>query len=249
MKQGLLAILTVLTVRAWGSDGNVEITGRGTVEKAPEYAELQVKVVSLCYDKPVEAQQDNALLARNLQEVLKPYVRAEKDELVITGGHTIRQSEYAADENGRSHLICDRKWRTMNTLILKTKDMGSVSVIQQQVLDVLKEADMESTRTPQATYAELLEPYFYVYPETFQSMKKEAQTKAWGDALEQFQVFYNQCKLNNVKLAQISQPEYFGLAKSAPVASEHLTPIIPDAVAVSATWKFVWTFDPTPCFR
>lgn len=249
MRQGLLAVWALLSVGGWASDGSVGITGRGTVERAPEYAELQVKVVSLCYEKPVEAQQDNALLARNLQEVLKPYVRTEKDELVITGGHTLRQSEYGADENGRSHLICDRKWRTMNTLILKTNDMEAVSVIQQQILDVLKESDMESMGTPQATYAELLEPSFSVYPETFRTMKKEAQVLAWGDALEQFQVFYQQCKLNNVKLSEISQPEYFGLAKSAPVASDYLTPIIPDAVAVTAVWKFVWSFDPTPCFR
>jgi hypothetical protein len=80
-------------------------------------------------------------------------------------------------------------------------------------------------------------------------MKKEAQAKAWGDAFGQFKGFLEQCKLQNAKLAKISEPEYFGLAKSAPLSEEIGTPIIPDSISVSANWKFVWTFDPTPCFR
>ncbi|NDD90579.1 hypothetical protein EBZ37_00615 [bacterium] len=80
-------------------------------------------------------------------------------------------------------------------------------------------------------------------------IKSDTTRKLIGEFLGQFKGFLEQCKLQNAKLAKISEPEYFGLAKSAPLNEEVGAPIIPDSISVSANWKFVWTFDPTPCFR
>ncbi|MFM8269313.1 MAG: SIMPL domain-containing protein [Pseudomonadota bacterium] len=234
---------------AFSLDGKVEIVGRGLVEKAPEFVEMQVRVTSLCYDKPMVAQEENAGLAKKILSVMKTYVRTEKDKLIASGGHTIRQTEYTSDDDGQSKILCERKWRTSNVLTLQTEDIASVAAIQEKFLEALASDEGMSSIEKQQTYAELEQPTFAVYPETYSGMKKEAQGKAWMDALGQFNGFLNQCKLQNAKLAQISEPEYFGLAKSAPLNDEVGAPIIPDSISVSATWKFVWSFDPTACYR
>jgi uncharacterized protein YggE len=134
-------------------------------------------------------------------------------------------------------------------LTLRTNDLESVSTIQEKVLQAMSLSEGINTEEKQQTYAEMSQPEFFVYPETYSKMRTDAQSKAWQDASGQFQVFLNQCKLQNVRLAEISQPEYFRLAKAAPMDGETGTPIIPDSVSVYATWKFRWIFDPTPCFR
>lgn len=245
-----IGLLGVVSLTGWGTDGSVEIVGKGSVARAPEFAEVQVHVTSLCYEKPVDAQQENAGLSKRILDVLKEYVRTEKDKVIATGGHTLRQTEYTSDIDGRSKVLCERKWRTSNTVTLKTQDMTSVALIQERVLALIStEEGLDPNHTHQ-TYAELGEPLFAVYPETFSKMKQEAQGKAWDDASEQFKGFLKKCELKNVRLAQISQPEYFGLAKSAPLVGDEVTPIIPDAISVYASWKFLWVFDPTPgCYR
>lgn len=250
MKKMSLAIgMSFLAQAAFCMDGSVEILGRGTVEKAPEFVEMQVRVTSLCYEKPLMAQEDNAKLAEKILGVMKAYVRTEKDKLLASGGHTVRQTEYTSDSDGRSKILCEQKWRTSNVLTLQTEDMDSAAKIQEKILETLTEEEGMHPGETQQTYAELEQPAFAVYPETYSAMKKEAQAKAWGDAVGQFKGFLEQCKLQNAKLAKISEPEYFGLAKSSPLNEEVGAPIIPDSISVSANWKFVWTFDPTACFR
>ena len=245
-----LLCTVVVSVFGFSMEGSIEIIGRGTVEKAPEFAELQVKVTSICYQKPLEAQRQNAQLASQILAILKEHVRTEKDQVIATGGHTIRQTEYTADDDGRSKVLCERRWRTTNTLIIQTEAMDAISEIQEKILLAVAASEGVDVATQEQTYAELGEPYFSVFPETYSAMKKEAQTKAWDDASGQFKVFFNQCKLQNIKLAQISQPEYMRLAKALPAPSGgEATPLIPDAISVFATWRFVWSFDPTPCYR
>jgi hypothetical protein len=241
--------LSFLAQAVFAVDGSVEILGRGTVEKAPEFVEMQVRVTSLCYEKPLLAQEENAKLSNKILEVMKAYVRTDKDKLLASGGHTVRQTEYTSDADGQSKILCEQKWRTSNMLTLQTEDMVSAAKIQEKILETLVEEEGMNAGEKQQTYAELEQPSFAVYPWTYSAMKKEAQAKAWGDAFGQFKGFLEQCKLQNAKLAKISEPEYFGLAKSAPLSEEVGTPIIPDSISVSANWKFVWSFDPTPCFR
>jgi len=249
MKRTLLMGLMLLSGMGLAEDGSVEIMGRAMVERAPEFAEVQVVVVSICYDKPTRAQKDNGSLAKQVLEVLRPYVRTEQDKLTASGGHTLRQNEYTSNDDGTSKLLCEGGWRTTNTLTLQTNDLESVSLIQERVIDLMGSTYNSSEATREQTFAELRQPAFAVYPATHEQMKKEAQQEAWVDARTQFQVFLDQCPLQNVKLAQISQPEYFGLAKAMPSNREGTVPIIPDAISVYATWKFVWTFDPTACAR
>lgn len=248
MKKTMLAIALALSTNAsFSMEGKVEILGRGLVEKAPEFVEMQVRVTSLCYEKPSVAQEANTALSKAILEVMKRYVRTEKDKLLAAGGHTIRQTEYVSDDNGQSKILCERKWRTSNVLTLQTEDIASVAMIQEKFLEILANDEGMNVNEKQQTYAELEQPSFAVYPETYKAMKKEAQGKAFLDAQSQFNGFVAQCKLTNAKLAQISEPEYFGLAKSAPLNEEVGAPIIPDSISVSATWKFVWSFDPTSC--
>ncbi len=238
----------LFTSASWAMEGSVEITGRGSVSRAPEFSEIQVVVVSICYSKPTEAQKNNSELSRNILEVLKPYVRSEQDKLTASGGHTLRQNEYTAHDDGTSKLLCEGGWRTSNTLTLQTNDLESVSLIQEKVVGLIG-AEESSLGSQAQTFAELQQPFFSVYPLTYEQMKKEAQRNAWSDAKSQFQVFLEECKLENVKLSQISQPEYFALAKASPGSREGSVPIIPDAISVNANWRFTWTFDPTACFR
>ncbi|NBT58017.1 DUF541 domain-containing protein [bacterium] len=250
MKKVLFTIgLAVIARSSFSMEGKVEIMGRGTVEKAPEFVELQVRVISLCYDKPLIAQNDNSALSKKLLDVMKGYIRTDKDKLLASGGHSLRQTEYTSDDDGQSKILCERKWRTSNLLTLQTEDVESVAIIQDKFLEVLASEEGMNPQEKQQTYAELEQPAFAVYPETYADMKKEAQGKAWLNALTQFKGFVSRCDLQNAKLAQISEPEYFGLAKSAPLSEEVGAPIIPDSISVSANWKFVWSFDPTACFR
>lgn len=248
-KLSFLIGVTWLTQSAFSMEGKVEILGKGVVEKAPEFVEMQVRVTSLCYEKPLFAQEENAALANRILSVMRSYIRTDKDKVLASGGHTSRQTEYTSDDDGQSKILCERKWRTSNILTLQTEDMASVATIQEKFLEALASEEGMNAEDKQQTYAELEQPAFAVYPETYTKMKQEAQGKAWLDALGQFNGFVAQCKLQNAKLAQISEPEYFGLAKSAPLSEEVGTPIIPDSISVSATWKFVWSFDPTSCLR
>lgn len=241
----LIHFSTSGTLFAADRRGRMVINGTGEATGQPEMAQMEVTVTSICYETSRAAKEANAILANKLIEVMHPFAGDPRDQVTATGGPNIRQSEVIPDGDGYKTL-CERKWRASNRILLKFGTIEKVPDLQDALLLT---ADMNGAADPDQvaqTFAELGQPHFDVYPETSLKLKHEAQSKAYDDAIGQFEVFKKRCAFSDERLILIAQPQYEVLPRmrSAGVyAASNTTPIIPDEVIYQAHWRFEWTYE------
>lgn len=249
MKISEMFIIAFLSLASSGfaDAGSIEVIGTGEASTPPEYTTVRVSVVSICYNLSRDAKNANAVLANKLISILQPFVRTQNDKITASGGHNIRQTEYITVPGGNSRVLCERKWRATNSVVLQTESINALPEIQDAVLSAIDEMEQVDPSKVDQTYAELMQPIFHVYGSTMQKLEKEAHGKAWDDAKAQFEAFQEKCKFLNPVLKTIATPIYSSypkaLEKAYSVGGE--TPIIPDNIFVRATWRIVWEFDPT----
>lgn len=229
--------------------GSIEITGTGESSAPPEFTEVSVQVISLCYDSSRGAQEANAALANRIVDVGKRFSRGPQDKVIASGGANLRQTEYTYPTAGTPRVLCERKWRTSNTIQVQMAEIASVPDLQDELLKEMGSEAIDPSKTAQ-TYMELSQPSFHLYKETHKKLRTQSQERAFADAREQLEVFKKGCTLRNLRLQKVSQPQFSVRSKYADHAASASTPIIPDELAVNAVWKFEWEFDPTPdCAR
>jgi uncharacterized protein YggE len=99
------------------------------------------------------------------------------------------------------------------------------------------------------TYAEIYRPSFHLTAATHKALRAQAQVMAYEDAKLQFDTFADHCQLANARLTIIEPPTYESYPRMAGArfadAAASETPIIPDDILVSASWRFRWSFTPT----
>lgn len=242
----VLASLTFAAPSFAEEQGRITIIGQGRAAAAPEYTRLRVEVTSICYDTSRAAKDANAQLANQALAVLRNFTDDPLDKVIATGGVNVLRTEtiYVGTE---PKVICEMKWRATNTLILETKSIDMLADIQDQVLAAVDARAINPDQTAQ-TFAELDQPSFHLRDATLKSLKRTAQTDAYDDAHLQFEAFRDRCQFGDPRLMTIEPPEYAVYARKdgQPMAADSSggTPILPDDLAVDATWKFVWSFAP-----
>lgn len=227
------------------SEGAIEIVGRAESEAPPEFTTIQVSVTSICYDQSRGAKDANAILSNDIIKILQKFVKKEKDKVTAKGGQNVRQTEYTTSPDGTTRVLCDKKWRATNSISLQTADLADIPEIQDQVLAAIDKMEGINPNKVAQSYAELMQPNFFLYPETVSRLQKEVQKKAWDDAKEQLQVFKDKCTFKNAMLKSIGQPGFsrYPVAENLPHVKSAYTPIIPDTIHIKAVWQFVWSFE------
>lgn len=226
-------------------DGTITVIGQGRAAAAPEFTRVRIEVTSICYDTSRAAKDANAVLANQVLAVLRNFTADPLDKVVATGGVNVLRTEtiYVGTE---PKVLCEMKWRATNSLILETKSISMIPDIQDQVLAAV-DASAANPNVVAQTYAELDQPSFHLREATLKSLKRTAQVEAYDDAHLQYQAFQDRCQFGDPRLTTIEPPEYSVYARkggAAMVSDGTNTPIIPDDLAVDASWKFIWTFNP-----
>jgi uncharacterized protein YggE len=228
--------------------GHVTIVGEGVASAAPEFVRLSVSVTSLCYATSRAAKDANAILANEILTVLEPFTANLREPVTTTGGANLRQTEIIYLGN-TPKTLCERLWRTTNTINLKVKTLDVLPDLQDQILTTIDEKGEVDPEISTQTYAELSQPQFSLSSETIVALRSQAQGNAYDDAKAQFDTFVSRCTLRNPRLTTIEPPTYdmYPRQAGARIGEDNAsTPLIPDDIAVSSSWRFIWTFDPSP---
>jgi uncharacterized protein YggE len=234
--------------------GRLVVIGEGLASAAAEQAKMYVVVTSICYDTARAAKDANAVLANRMLKLLRGFVTTPEDTVTAIGGSLERQSE-TISVDGEERTICDRKWRTTNTLALLVHKLDTLSDIQASVIAATEAAgDLDPQKKAQ-TYAEVSRPFFGVKAATDTRLRREAQATAYYDAKAKFNAFASLCPFQDVRLTVIAPPAYaveepFGSEMQEQPSSDTETPIIPDEIRVSVEWRFEWSYvAPSTCPR
>jgi uncharacterized protein YggE len=227
--------------------GTITIVGNGEASAAPEYTTLTVAVTSICYDTSVAAKNANAELATKLVTLLKTFAIAATDKVTASGGPNLRETESVPNGSGGYQTLCTLKWKATNELSLQMAAMDRLPELQDQLLAAVDQSAPASDKVAQ-TYAELGQPAYHLSAATETKLRGEAQVKAYADAKAQFDVFKSQCQFQDPELTTIAPPDYSIVARSGGVdiPANAPTPLIPDELVESASWKFTWSFTPGP---
>lgn len=234
---------------ALDSTGTIEITGKGEMTAKPELFHLSVLVSSICYEKSRDAKEANALLATRLVSAAKGFARGERDKVTASGGTTVRQTEYIYPVGSSPKILCERGWRTSNSIGIEIADLAVVSELEEALLKEEESGAPNPAKVAQS-FVELSSPNFLLYPETQKNMRLEAQKKAYVDAKTQLEAFKSSCVFKNLKLSKIFEPAFEMRSKYGAAEKATEIPLIPDMLSVEAVWKFTWEFDPaSECFN
>jgi uncharacterized protein YggE len=229
------------------ASGSIVINGKGQAAAVPELVRLTVSVTSLCYDTSRGAKDANAALANEALTALRNFASDPRDEVHASGGVNVRQTEYVYDGN-ESRVLCQNKWRATNTLTIETANMDGLPDLQDALLAAIDLSAVDPQIVAQ-TYAELGQPAFDLYPETTKRLRQEAQVAAYDDARSQFEAFQSRCAFVDPQLISITPPEYTVYPRvdgeAMPSMDAGVTPIIPDDIAVNASYRFEWSFTPS----
>lgn len=230
--------------------GEITIVGNGEASAAPEFARVSIDLTSICYDTSRAAKDANAQLANKLIAVMQQFVTTDHDQITTSGGANELQTEttYTGSE---SVTLCQMKWRATNTIYLQVSAIDKLADIQDEALAAIDASRAGQGVNPEVatqTYAELHRPSFHLFSATKVKLRSEAQGLAYDDAKAQFDTFAGRCDLGGARLTTIETPTYEYYARLdggrfADAGSE--TPVIPDDITVSASWRFKWTFVPT----
>lgn len=246
-----LAILNLFPVM--GIAGQLLVVGQGEASSAPDKYTIQLTVTSICYETTQQAKNENSQLANQLIALSQKYKRSENDKITTHPGGFIRSTEYLPEESHHSKILCERKWKTWNTVTLNLHDIQSLPSLQDELVDFLKPYETLSIDKTEQTFIQLSSPQFGLTEENEKSLQKQAQNLSLKDAQEQIKNFDDTCHFASLKLESVASPSFTNTvrygAKSVG-SNESSTPVIPEQITVTAIWNFIWEFDSAPgCYN
>ncbi len=249
----LFLLLTLFIKPLLAVAGTIAITGQGESSSPPDMYSIELKVNSICYETTQQAKLDNARIANQLIAISQKYARNSKDKVTTHPGSFIRSTEYLPSESGHSKILCERKWKTWNTISLTIHDIQSLAELQDELVTFLAPIEMVQPEKQEQTFIHLSSPHFGLTKENLTILRKQAQQSALQDAKDQFQNFDVYCHFKSAKLNSVTPPSFTSTirygAKMAE-SSESSTPVIPENITVTAIWNFIWEFELAPgCYN
>ncbi|MFM8312654.1 MAG: SIMPL domain-containing protein [Deltaproteobacteria bacterium] len=249
-----LALIAIgITTSALSLAGTIQITGKGEVSSPPDLYYLDIKVMSICYDSTQRAKNANAQISNKLVELGKKYINTPEDKITTYPGGFVRETEYIPGEDGHNRILCERKWRTWNTVRLTLHTLSSLPTVQDALVSFLTPIELVSPDRIDQSYAQISSPQFSLTEANFNKLRKESQQAALQDAKNQFQNFDANCHFKSAKLSSLNQPSFthvYRYASKASDESDTSTPVIPESISVTAIWNFTWEFESAPgCYN
>jgi uncharacterized protein YggE len=248
-----ISFVIVLSFPISSIAGTIQITGQGEASLPPDMFKIEVAVNSVCYESTKQAKAANAEIANKVIPLAQKYLRDSRDELTTHPGGFTRETEYIPTGDGHSRILCERKWRTWNTISLTLHDISSLSELQDELVSFLAPIEGLKPDKQEQTFAQLSSPEFLLTSENQIKLRKDSQQAALDDAKDQFRNFDANCHFNLAKLSSVSTPNFntvvrYG-AKMADV-EDSSTPVIPENITVTAVWNFIWEFESAPgCYN
>jgi len=239
-------LLSLLMIPLAGIAGTIQITGQGEASLPPDIFTIQVTVNSVCYDSTKQAKTANAEIANQIIPLAKKYLRDTKDNLTTHPGGFIRETEYIPTGDGHSRILCERKWKTWNTISMTLHDITILPELQDELVGFLASIEALKPDTQAQTFAQLSSPDFLLTPENQMKLRKESQQAALQDAKDQFSNFDANCRFSSPKLNSVTPPNFNTVVRyGAKLADleEDSTPVIPEKITVTAVWNFIWEFE------
>lgn len=239
--------LLVASVFAWGAprgtQGKIEIVGKGLATSAPEFATVTTTVVSVCNDSLAEAKDAAETAGARLARVLETYRRIERDRVLVHKEVPQKKTETASD----GKTPCQNKWRAAQTYTLRFAQLSLLNELQNELFAMANE--VSAVPGPKQTYFQLGQPSFHLSEDTYARLKRESQEQAWADARSQFDEFDHRCKFARARLSDSSTPDWNAFSRSFSADSGSRTAVAPDEILVEAVWKFVWAFEGASCSK
>ena len=229
--------------------GTIQITGNGEASSPPDMYHMDIKVISICYESTQEAKNENAKIANNLIKLSQKFLRDSNDKVTTYPGGFIRDTEYIPGDDGHSKTLCERKWKTWNTVRLTLHDLKSLPAVQDEILTYLAPIEALQPNKKEQSFVQLSSPEFSLTDENRTKLRRQAQQAALQDAKDQFLNFDANCHFKSAKLNSLTPPSFSSVlryASKAAETSDSATPVIPENITVTATWNFIWEFDSTP---
>ena len=243
-----LIILAPLAHAAEASRSTITIVGNGEAKHAPEYAALTVSVASLCYDHPTEAEAANNELSKSIVTLLQGYATHPAADVTATGGASQLKSEtYYA--NGQVVTLCSSKWHTDNQINIRRVAPDKIAEVQAAVIEAIEQHSTLNPQQQAQTYADVSAPSFTLSRKTTQELETKADNRAYEDAQRKRDDFAKRCGFQDLRLQSVQPPEQYvfaGIGQSQQ-GSQGGGPggtIIPQPISVTASWQFVWSFEP-----
>ncbi len=253
MKLGYILLATCFYCFQSVEAGTIQITGVGESSAPPDQFTIQMTVNSICYPSTLQAKNANALIANQIVELSKRFVRNESDKITTNPGGFIRETEYLPNENGRTKILCERKWKTWNTISITLHELSQFPEIQDELVNFLTPLEALQPNIQEQSFVQLSSPHFGISDPKQHQLRNEAQHAALNDAKAQFENFDANCHFQGAKLNSLSSPAFnTTLRYGAKMATEadSSTPTIPDIITVSAVWNLIWEFNSASgCYR
>ena len=255
MRLFLQLVLTTVwfTTSALTMAGTIQITGKGEASSAPDLYYLDIKVTSICYDSTQRAKNANAQITNRLVELGKKHIKTPEDKITTYPGGFIRETEYVPAEDGHNRILCERKWKTWNTVRLSLHNLTSLPAVQDDLVSFLAPIETVSLERIDQSYAQISSPQFSLTEVNLNKLRKESQDAALKDAKNQFHNFDVNCHFKSAKLISLNQPSFnhiYRYTSKLSDESDSSTPVIPESISVTAIWNFTWEFESAPnCYN
>jgi uncharacterized protein YggE len=250
----LTVILTMIIFNATlAFGGQIQIIGQGEASAPPDQFQIEAKVIGICYDSIQQAKTSTADIANQIVSLETKYLRDSQDKITTHPGGFIRDTETIPTGDNHSKVLCERKWKTWNTIRIVMHDRQSLVDIQNDLVAFIAPIESLQPQKVEQCFVQLSSPAFGLKESSQLKLRKMAQTEAFKDAKEQFANFDANCHFRGAKLTSLNPPNFSSVmryASKAASAPESSTPMLPENISISATWNFTWDFELAPgCYQ
>lgn len=233
--------------------GTIQITGEGKSSAPPNKVTLSISVHSICYASSEAAKIANSKVTQDIIHILEFFQSDERDQITTSPGSFELSTERVPSEDGHERILCERKWKTWNTVEISIHKIEKISDLQDKITNHLASIETVNPSLQEQTFAHISSPYFKLTEDTYRQLRKQAQQAALNDAKEQFSNFDADCHFRDVHLNSVSTPVFNSVVRFEAKKSVHedgSTPVIPENITVTAVWSFIWEFgEATACYQ
>lgn len=233
--------------------GTIQITGEGKSSAPPDKVTLSVTVHSICFASSEVAKIANSKVTQDIIQILESFQLDERDQITTSPGGFELSTERIPSEDGHDRILCERKWKTWNTIEISIHKIDKISELQDKLTNVLSNIETVNPSLHDQTFAHISSPYFKLTEDTYRQLRKQAQQAALNDAKEQFSNFDADCHFRDVHLNSVSTPVFNSVVRFEAKKSVHedvSTPVIPEKITVTAVWSFIWEFgEAATCYQ
>jgi hypothetical protein len=200
-----------------------QFTGVGIASTPPEFVNVNINIISECYQTPTEANTANILAVQEMQKILNSHINknSQHDKILTGAQETSRHSASSYPYNGDHEYECSGTFKTI-TKVRLTLDVSKFSCafanIQEQALPLFNKG---ADKKKELTYVSINAPWVDVCSQTKIDLKNRAMELAIENAKNKFAICAKQLgiDLSKAQLMDVNDTNHSGYySKSSAMA-------------------------------